>query len=98
MDELDKLQHIYDKHAGDFGLSGKKNPEQLRKLKDCIDSHLLDPDTKLVRGQYRGGDAGLYFNLRTEIVVVLDDDNNLIAGFKASKAQAGYILAIGRLN
>jgi Colicin D len=95
---MDKLQHIYDKHAGDFGLSGNKNPEQLRKLKEAIDSHLVDPDTRLVQGQYRGIDAGLYFNLRTEIVVVVDSDNNVVAGFKASQAQADYILAIRRLN
>jgi len=96
--DLDKLQHIYDRHAGDFGLSGNKNPHQLRKLAEAIDSHLIDPDTRLVRGQYRGCDAGLYFNSRTQIVVVADGENNLVAGFKASAAQVGYILAIGRLN
>jgi len=96
--DLDKLQHIYDRHASDFGLSGNKNPQQLRKLQDAIHSHRIDPDTRLVQGQYRGRDAGLYFNSRTEIVVVVDGENNLVAGFKASAAQVGYILAIGRLN
>ncbi|HEY0758628.1 MAG TPA: colicin D domain-containing protein [Acidisarcina sp.] len=95
---MDKLQHIYDKHAGDFGLFENKNLEQLHKLKEAIDAHLVDPETVLVRGQYRGSDAGLYFNLRTEIVVVLDDNNNVMAGFRASETQAGYILARGRLN
>jgi hypothetical protein len=94
----DKLQHIYDKHAGDFGLSGNKNPEQLQKLNDAIDSHMSDPDTKLVQGQYRGQDANLYYNSRTQNVVVTDKSNNVIAGFKTSPAQAGYINSTGRLN
>jgi hypothetical protein len=67
-------------------------------LKEAIDLHLIDPETRLVQGQYRGNNAGLYFNLRTQIVVALDANNNLMAGFKASSAQAGYILAKGRLN
>jgi VWFA-related protein len=32
---LDKLQHIYDKHASDFGVSGNKNPEQIAKARRC---------------------------------------------------------------
>jgi RHS repeat-associated protein len=95
---LDKLQHIYDLHAGDFGLSGNKNSEQLQKLDDAIQSHMTDPDTKLVQGQYRGQDANLYYNSRTQNVVVTDKSNNVVAGFKASQAQAGYINSTGRLN
>lgn len=95
---IDKLQHIYDKHAGDFGLSGNKNPEQLQKLDDAIQAHVNDPDTKLVQGQYRGQDANLYYNSRTGNVVVTDKSNNLMAGFKASAKQAEYINTTGRLN
>jgi hypothetical protein len=95
---MDKLQHIYDRHASDFGLTGKKNQQQLQRLKEAIDQHLVDPDTRMIRGHYRGIDAGLYLNLRTQIVIVLDAGDNLVAGFKASEAQAGYILTNGRLN
>jgi len=95
---MDKLQHIYDKHAGDFGLSGNKNPGQLQKLDDALASHVNDPDTKQIAGQYRGQDANLYYNSRTQNVVVTDKSNNVVAAFKASPAQAGYITSTGRLN
>jgi RHS repeat-associated protein len=95
---LDKLQHIYDKHAGDFGLTGNKSPEQLQKLDTAIQAHTTDPDTKLVQGQYRGQDANLYYNSRTQNVVVTDKSNNVVATFKASPAQTGYINSTGRLN
>ena len=95
---MDKLQHIYDKHAEDFGLSGKKNPEQLQKLRSAIEAHLTDADTNEVRGWYRGQDARLFYNSRTHNVVVTDARNNLIAGFKVSQVQAAYIQSTGRLN
>lgn len=47
---MDKLQHIYDKHAADFGLTGKKNPEQLKKLWEEIHRHLQNESTSEVRG------------------------------------------------
>ena len=47
---MDKLQHIYDKHAADFGLTGKKNPEQLQKLWEEIHRHLQNESTSEVRG------------------------------------------------
>lgn len=94
----DKLQHIYDRHAGDFGLSGNKNPEQLQKLDDAIAAHVNDPDTRRIPGQYRGQDADIYLNSRTNNVVVTDKSGNVVAGFKASPAQVGYINSTGRLN
>jgi len=94
----DKLQHIYDKHAGDFGLSGNKNSEQLQNLSQALDDHIKDPDTVMKPGQYRGQDADIYLNSRTNNVVVTDKSGNVIAGFKASPAQVGYINSTGRLN
>jgi RHS repeat-associated protein len=93
-----KLQHVYDRHAEDFGVTGNKNPEQLQKFQQAIDEHVTDPDTRLVQGQYRGQDANIYVNSRTNNVVVTDKANNLVTGFKASQAQLGYINSTGRLN
>jgi hypothetical protein len=92
----DKLQHIYDLHAADFGLSEGKNQKQLQMLADAIESHMSDTDT--VSGKYRGQDAKLYFSSRTSLVIVTGSDGGVLAGFKASPAQAGHIQRTGRLN
>lgn len=94
----DKLQHIYDKHAEDFGLSGNKNAEQLAKLDDAIQDHIADPDTYLVKGSYRGQDADIYVNSATQNTVVTDKSGNVIAGFKLSPAQMNHVNTTGRLN
>jgi hypothetical protein len=98
MEGMDKLQHIYDKHAADFGVSGKKTPEQLTKLWEAIRSHLVDKDTRVIEGHYRGNFARLHYNSRTANVVVMDMTDHLVAAFKVSPAQAGYINSTGRLN
>ena len=95
---MDKLQHIYDKHAGDFGLSGRKNPEQLKKLMDAIQAIVSGEDTQHIRGCYRGQEAELFFDKLTRNVVVMTPSGDLVAAYKASEAQAAYIQSTGRLN
>ena len=55
-------------------------------------------ETRLVKGQYRGEEANLYYNLRTQNVVVTDLANNVMAAFKTSPAQARYVNTTARLN
>jgi hypothetical protein len=93
-----KLDHIYDKHAEDFGLSGPKNKDQLSKLQDALDQHVADPDTTLVKGKYRGADANIYVNSRTNNAVITDPANNVVAGFKLSPQQMNYVRTSGNLN
>jgi hypothetical protein len=94
----DKLQHIYDLHAADFGLFESKNTKRLQMLADAIESHMSDADTNMVPGKYRGQDAKLYFNSRTNLVIVTSSVGGVLAGFKASPAQTGHIQRTGRLN
>ena len=95
---LNKLAHIYDKHAGDFGLSGPKSKDQLNSLRQALESHVADPNTKLLRGQYRGQDANVYVNSETNNAVITDTGDNVIAGFKLSVQQMDYVNTTGRLN
>ena len=93
-----KLQHIYDLHGRDFGLLGTKNPQQLSRLRDLIAHHLEALETKKREGYYRGQGAVLFLNADTGIVVISDSANRVVAAFKASSAQIGYIDSKGRLN
>lgn len=95
---FDKLQHIYDLHAADFGLTGDKNLQELKKLGDRIEMHLTDAATQAFQGYYRGDEAKLYYNLHTGNVVITDWAESIVAAFRASPAQAGYIRSTGRLN
>jgi Colicin D len=59
---------------------------------------VTDVDTKLVQGQYRGEDANIYVNSRTNNAVVTDRAGNVIAGFKLSPQQMNYVNTTGKLN
>ena len=93
-----KPQHIYDLHASDFGLTGKKNLQQLQVLRDTLEANLSAGDTRLLKGHYRGEEAYLYYDLRTQNGVVTDLGNNVRAGVKASPAQAQYVITTATLN
>jgi hypothetical protein len=94
----DALQHIYDKHAGDFGVSGNKNKGQLDALKESIDDHIGDPNTTKITGEYHGQPAEMYYNSQTKNVVITDRSGNLITGFRLSPDQVGHLTTTGRLN
>jgi len=51
---FDKLQHIYDKHAPDFGHSGPKNKTQLQALDKELKKEVADSATQHIQGQNRG--------------------------------------------
>jgi hypothetical protein len=67
-------------------------------LADAIELHIRDVDTRMIPGKYRGQDAKLYFSSRTSLVIVTSGVGSVLAGFKASPAQASYIQMTGRLN
>ena len=93
-----KLQHIYDRHAADFGVHGSKNAARLIELQEAIMAHLAGEPLQVISGHYRGNPAVLHYSSETGILTVVDQSNNIIAGFRISAAQAAYVEATGRLN
>ncbi|MNO65833.1 Colicin-D [compost metagenome] len=71
------------KHAKSFGITdNRKNAETLTKLRDAIDAHLTDAET-IQKGTYqREKDSKVFFNQKTNNVVILDKDGRFVSGWK----------------
>lgn len=76
-----QLQKKY-KHAIDFGISDTKiNSETLSKFRGAIEAHLAEKDT-VVKGTYRREkDSKVYYNPKTNNVVVLDKNGDFVSGW-----------------
>ena len=94
---FEKLQHIYDKHASDFGLSGPKNREQLAALDQKLKAEVADPTTQHIQGSYRGQQATIHVT-QFQNAIVTDASGNVVAGFKLSAQQLNNVISGGRLN
>lgn len=79
------------KHASDFGIADtKKNRETLTEFRDAIDKHLADKGT-IEKGTYLlVKDSKVFFNSRTNNVVVISKDNSFISGWKLEKNTQQY--------
>lgn len=86
-----QLQKKY-KHAINFGINETQiNSETLTKFRDAIESHLLDKNT-ILKGTYRREkDSKVYFNTKTNNVVVLDKDGGFISGWNLIPGAPQYI-------
>ncbi|MCU1790158.1 hypothetical protein CUU54_15060 [Pectobacterium polaris] len=78
-----QLDKKYLKHAKDFGIvDTRKNSETLTKFRDAIITHLEEKGT-FEKGTYLlVKDSRVFFNPKTNNVVVMDKDNKFISGWK----------------
>lgn len=78
-----QLDKKYLKHAKDFGIvDTRKNSETLTKFRDAIITHLEEKET-FKKGTYLlVKDSRVFFNPKTNNVVVMDKDNKFISGWK----------------
>jgi hypothetical protein len=79
------------KHASDFGVADtRKNRETLTQYRDALEAHLNDKDT-VERGIYRREKgAKVFFNSRTNNVVVLDKNGVFISGWHLTPGTPQY--------
>ncbi|WP_262211357.1 colicin D domain-containing protein [Serratia ficaria] len=78
-----QLDKKYLKHASDFGINDtKKNRETLTKFRDALEAHLEDKGT-VEKGTYLlVEDSKVFFNYKTNKVVVTSKDGSFISGWK----------------
>ncbi|BEN44365.1 pyocin [Serratia sp. SRS-8-S-2018] len=79
------------KHASDFGVADtRKNRETLTQYRDALEAHLKDKDT-VEKGTYRREKgAKVFFNSRTNNVVVLDKNGVFISGWHLTPGTPQY--------
>lgn len=78
-----QLDKKYLKHASDFGINDtKKNSETLTKFRDAVERHLEDDGT-VEKGTYLLVEGSkVFFNSKTNNVVVTSNDGSFISGWK----------------
>jgi RHS repeat-associated protein len=89
-----KLQHIFSKHAEDFGVDGNWNPENGQELEQAIQSHIDSvPGTN---GFYRGQAITNYMN-SDGLWAGVNSNNDLVAAMKLGAEQMKAVLAGGNM-
>ncbi len=86
------------KHASDFGLFENYSRLNAEKFKRAVLSHVIDKDTKSIKGFYRGQPVIHYYNPFNGINVMRDLRGDFISGWKLSPEQLSALLRTGRLG
>lgn len=94
----DKQAQSKYKHAEDFGLPKNYSKQNGEKLKDAVQNHVLDKNTKVIEGSYRGKKVTHYYNKDTGINVIKDGDGNFLSGWKLSPEQQRIIVETGKIG
>jgi RHS repeat-associated protein len=94
-----QLQHAFDRHAGDFGVSGNKNNKTLDVFESIIEKHVAAPGTRAIAGEYRGLKGVTHFlDPSTRLNVIRDASGNFLSGWKLSAQQLHHVLTTGKLG
>jgi len=94
-----QLDKKYLKHASDFGIDDtRKNSATLTKFRDAINRHLEDQET-VPKGTYLLADgSSVYFNPKTNNVVILDKNGNFLSGWKIEPGTQQFINYVEKGN
>jgi len=79
------VQHTF-KHASDFGITGNWSKLQAQKFEAVLNNHVQN--TKPISGTYRGVlKVNHYFDPKTNLNVMVDQNDKLVGAWKLSKQQ-----------
>ena len=92
-----QLQHVFSKHARDFGINGNYNMRTLAELSRAIHRHINSPVVRQIHGQYRGIQVTHHLDTSTGLNVMSDAAGNLVSGWRLNAAQLANVLRSGRL-
>ena len=94
-----KLQHTYSKHKQDFSFTANWNQQTAAQFEQAIQSHLSNPAVQHIKGTYRGTlPVTHYFDSVTELNVMVDENNNLVGGWRLSPPQIQHLFTSGNVQ
>ncbi|MBB0246368.1 hypothetical protein FNQ90_20190, partial [Streptomyces alkaliphilus] len=89
----------FNAHAEDFGISGNWNNSNKAHFIQAMQRHMLSPDVKIYRFDYRGqGPAVGFVDPGGNLMVMLRSDGRFWSGWRLGEAQFTGIVQRGRLN
>jgi Colicin D/Pretoxin HINT domain len=92
------LQHTYNKHASDFGITDNWNKANGQKFEQTIRDFVDAPTTVGLPGTYRGNPVTHFFDPSTHQDVMIDPYNNLVAAWQLDEDQVHYLLTYGNVQ
>ena len=79
------------KHAVGFGVTDtRKNTETLTKFRDAINAHLADSNTSPYGTYQRAKGATIFFNQKTNVVVIVSSEGTFISGWKLAPGTSQF--------
>jgi len=85
------------KHAGDFGIVGNYNKFNAEQFKQALLNHIINPNTKVIRGSYKGQPVKHFFNPMTKLNIICDN-HKFLSGWLLAPEQEQYLLSNGHLT
>ncbi|MEG4006450.1 colicin D domain-containing protein [Microcoleus sp. Pol11C1] len=86
------------KHASDFGIGGSYSLENIRKFRNAIENHLQSSTTKVRNGTFRRMSVVHYFDPKTALNVILNDQGYFVSGWKLNEDQLKAIIDTGNIG
>jgi hypothetical protein len=87
-----KLNHVFSRHAADFGITGPWNSANAALFEQALDDHVNDPGVISIVGTHRGVDPVThYYHPVTNLNVMIDFADDLVSGWKLSALQVFYL-------
>ncbi len=94
-----KLQHVYSKHAADFGFAGAWNQASGAAFELALHGHVNNPAVTRIVGTYRGTLAVThYYDPTSHLNVMVDMSGDLVGAWKLSPNQVAHLLASGNIQ
>jgi hypothetical protein len=94
----DNLNHEYDGHASDWGITANRNNPNLEIFKQKLTDHINKPYIQVINGTYRGQPAIFYYEPGTNLTVFTYPNGQLWGAWKFSGDQANYLKTTGNVN
>ncbi|MCV7251777.1 hypothetical protein H7J86_06345 [Mycobacterium hackensackense] len=85
------------KHAGDFGIAGKFNPQNAQLFQQALNAFVDDPATLHIAGTYRGAPTILNVQPQSGLAVLQQEGGQFISGWKLKADQLANVLMRGSL-
>lgn len=94
-----KLNHVYTKHAADFGVIGLYNKANAARFKKVLHDHVNDPAMTVIVGTHRGVKAVThYFDPAIQLNVMVDTANELESAWRLSPQQVLNLLTAANVQ
>ena len=86
------------KHAADFGITGNYSLANADLFQQAIKLHVRNPNTKIIKGIYRGKTVTHFYNPSTGLNVVRDTKDYFVSGWKLNHPQILHLINTGKLG